>query len=98
MRAYFQELHQQRKPRNHGTCHILQTYYQGMDKVKTSKLQILRRDFETLSMKDTNTVDSFYTHVIELINQIKSHSETIEDKKLLRRYLGVFLLSLILFL
>ena len=24
-----------------------------LDKVKTSKLQILRRDFETLSMKDT---------------------------------------------
>jgi hypothetical protein len=30
---------------------ILQTSYQGMDKVKTSKLQILRRDFETLSLK-----------------------------------------------
>ena len=27
--------------------------YQGLDKVKTSKLQILRRDFESLSMKDT---------------------------------------------
>jgi hypothetical protein len=27
---------------------ILQNSYQGMDKVKTSKLQILRRDFETL--------------------------------------------------
>jgi ubiquinone/menaquinone biosynthesis C-methylase UbiE len=43
---------------------ILQTSYQGMDKVKTSKLQILRRYFETLSMKDTDSVDSFYTHVI----------------------------------
>jgi hypothetical protein len=31
---------------------ILQTSYQGMDKVKTSKLQILKRDFETVSMKD----------------------------------------------
>jgi hypothetical protein len=33
---------------------ILQTYSQGIDKVKTSKLQILRRDFETLSMKDSD--------------------------------------------
>jgi catechol-2,3-dioxygenase len=49
-----------------------------MDKVKTTKLQILRRDFETLSMKDLDTIDSFYTHVIGLINQIKSHGETIE--------------------
>ena len=52
-----------------------------MDKVKTSKLQILKRYFETLSMKDSDLVDSFYTHVIGLINQIKSHGETIEDKK-----------------
>jgi len=33
---------------------ILQTYSQGIDKVKTSKIQILRRDFETLSMKDSD--------------------------------------------
>ena len=36
---------------------ILQTSYQGMDKVKSSKLQILRRYFETLSMKDADSVD-----------------------------------------
>jgi hypothetical protein len=56
---------------------ILQTSYQGMDKVKNSRLQILRGDFETLLMKDTETIDSFYTHVIGLINQIESHGETI---------------------
>jgi hypothetical protein len=66
---------------------ILQNSYQGMDKFKTSKLQILRRDFETLSMKDTNSVDSFYTHVIGLINQIKSHGETIEDRKFVEKIL-----------
>jgi hypothetical protein len=53
--------------------YILQTFYQYIDKVKTSKLQILRRDFETLSMKDSDSLDSFYTHAIGLINQIKSH-------------------------
>ena len=30
----------------------LETAYQGLDKVKTSKLHILRKDFESLSMKD----------------------------------------------
>ena len=30
----------------------LETSYQGLDKVKTSKLQILRRYFESLTMKD----------------------------------------------
>jgi hypothetical protein len=48
--------------------YILQTSYQGMDKIKTAKLQILRRYFETMSMKDSDLVDSFYTHVIGLIN------------------------------
>jgi hypothetical protein len=66
---------------------ILQTSYQGMRKVNISKLQILRRDFETMSMKDTDSVDSFYIHVIVLINQIKSHGETIEDKNVFEKVL-----------
>jgi hypothetical protein len=69
MRAYSQELHQKKNPRRHVTSRdILQTSYQGMDKDKTSKLQILRRVFETFSMKDKYSVDSFYTHVIGMIN------------------------------
>ena len=58
-----------------------------MDKVKTSKLQILRRDFETLLMKDTYLVDSFYTHVIDMLNKIKSHGETIEDINVVEKVL-----------
>ena len=51
----------------------LEIAYQGLDKVKTSKLQILRRDFQSMSMKDTNSVDSFYTRVVGLINRVISH-------------------------
>jgi hypothetical protein len=58
-----------------------------MDKVNTSKLQILRRYFETLSMKESDSEDSFYTYVIVLINQIKLHGETIHDKKLVEKVL-----------
>ena len=36
----------------------LEAAYQGLDKVKTSKLQILRKDFESLSMKDSENVDT----------------------------------------
>ena len=57
----------------------LETAYKGLDKVRTSKLQILRRNFESLSMKDLETVDSFYSRVVGLINQLKSHGEAIED-------------------
>ena len=31
----------------------LETTYQGLDKVNTSRVQILRREFESLSIKDT---------------------------------------------
>jgi hypothetical protein len=58
-----------------------------MDKVKTSKLQILRNYFETLSMKDIDSIHSFYVHVIVLVNQIKSHGETIEDRKIVDKVL-----------
>ena len=57
----------------------LETAYQGLGKVKASKLQILRRDFESLSMKETKSIDSFFTRVVGLINQLKSHGENIED-------------------
>ena len=42
----------------------LGTSYEGLDKVRTSKLYILRRDFESLSMKYSETVDTFYTRVL----------------------------------
>ena len=59
----------------------METAYQGLDKVKTSKIYILRRDFESLSMKDLETVDTIYTRVVGLINQLKSHGEAIEDRR-----------------
>lgn len=55
---------------------ILQTAYQGMAKVKTAKLQMLRRDFEILCMKESDNIDSFFTHVSGLVTQIRSHGET----------------------
>ena len=55
----------------------LGTTDQGLDKVGTSKLQIMRRNFEYLSMKESESVDSFYTRVIGLINQLKYHGDNI---------------------
>ena len=53
-----QAMHESTLPRVAATITVkqawdtLETAYQGFDKVKTSKLQILRRDFEYLSMKE----------------------------------------------
>ena len=65
----------------------LDTSYQGLDKVRKSKLQILRRYFECLSMKDLETVDTFYTRVVGFINQLKSHGEGIEDQMVVEKIL-----------
>lgn len=65
----------------------LQTAYQGMEKVKTAKLQMLRRDFENLSMKESDTIDSFFTQVIGLITQIRSHGEILEDRRVVEKIL-----------
>eukprot|EP00253_Pinus_taeda_P003406 PITA_03406 len=66
---------------------ILKTAYQGMEKVKTAKLQMLRRDFETLSMKESDTIDSFFTRVIGLITQIRSHGENLEERRIVEKIL-----------
>ena len=58
-----------------------------LGKVKTSKLQILRRDFESLSMKDSESVDSFCTRVFGLINQLKYDGETITDQRVVEKIL-----------
>jgi len=38
-------------------------------------------------MKDTNSLDYFYTHVIGILNHIKSHGESIEDRKVVENVL-----------
>ena len=58
---------------------MLETAYQGLEKLNTSKLQILRRYFESLSMKDTQSMELFYTRFIGMKNQPKSHGENIEE-------------------
>ena len=58
-----------------------------MDKVRTSKLKIMRRDFESLSMKYLESVDTFYTRVVGLINQQKSHGETITNQRVAEKIL-----------
>ena len=57
---------------------ILKIAYQDMGKVKTTNIQMLRRDFKTLCMKESDNIDSFFTHVIGLVSQVRSHGETLD--------------------
>ena len=53
-----------------------------MIKAKTEEIQILRRDFDKNCMKESENVDSFFTHVIGLVTQIRSHGETLEGRRI----------------
>ena len=50
------------------TWDILETVYQGLAKVKMTKLQSLRRDFENLQMKESQMVGTFMASIMGLIN------------------------------
>ena len=67
----------------------LKTRYQGLNKLNNSKLRILRRYFESLSMKDTELADSFYTRVVGLINELKSHGDNIEYIRVVEKFLRI---------
>ena len=58
-----------------------------MAKVKITKLQMLRRDFETIFMKECESVESFFTHVIGLVTQMRSHGETLEERRIVEKFL-----------
>jgi hypothetical protein len=70
-----------------GAWDTLMNIYQGIEKAKTVKLQTLRRNFETMSMKDTETVDQFMTSVKNLVHKIRSQGEDIPDQKIVEKVL-----------
>ena len=71
------------------TWQTLKTTYQGMEKVKTTKLQLPRRDFENLCMKESDDIDSFFTHVIGLVTQIRSHGDIFEERRIVEKLLRI---------
>jgi hypothetical protein len=68
----------------------LETSYQGVSKVKTVKVQNLRRDFENLKMKDNESVDSFMTQVMNVVNQLRQYGEDLSDKRVIEKVLQIF--------
>lgn len=66
---------------------ILQQEYQGDIKVRTIKLQNLRRDFENMKMKENESLNDFSTIFFDLINQMKTYSEEISDGRIVEKIL-----------
>lgn len=58
--------------------------------MKNVKLQSLRRYFENLSMKDSETMNTFMTQVISIVNWLRHYGEGILNKRVIEKCLHSF--------
>ncbi|KAJ4789254.1 polyprotein [Rhynchospora pubera] len=65
----------------------LKIAFQGSSKVIAIKLQGLRREFETLSMKQGESIQSFLTRVTAIVNQIRSCGEDLSEQTVVMKVL-----------
>lgn len=61
--------------------------YEGNARVKKSMLQKLRRDFEVLEMKNTETIPEYFSRVLAVANQMRSNGEDMTDLKIVEKIL-----------
>jgi len=55
--------------------------------VREARLQSLLRDYESLKMDESESVDKFATRVVEITSSIKDLGETLTDIAIVRRFL-----------
>ncbi|KAL4563107.1 hypothetical protein LXL04_027140 [Taraxacum kok-saghyz] len=61
--------------------------FAGNERVKRSMLQKLRRDFEVLEMKTSETILDYFGRVLSISNQIRTNGEQIENVKIVEKIL-----------
>lgn len=55
--------------------------------MKKSLLNSLRRDFEVLEMKDTETITEYFARVMTVANNMRSNGEEMSDSKVVQKIL-----------
>ncbi|XP_068312425.1 uncharacterized protein [Pyrus communis] len=64
---------------------VLQQEFRGDKKVRSVKLQCLRRDFEYTMMNDGEALSAYLTRMIDIVNQMKTLGEELSNQRLVQK-------------
>ncbi|XP_074377056.1 uncharacterized protein LOC141718572 [Apium graveolens] len=67
----------------------LKTMSMGAEKVKSTKAQTLKREFEVLQMKENEAFDEFYLKLNSLVTNIRALREKMEEAYVVKKILRV---------
>ncbi|GKB26996.1 retrovirus-related pol polyprotein from transposon TNT 1-94 [Tanacetum coccineum] len=65
----------------------MQQKYHGSSKVRQAQLQALKREYELLSMKEGEKVDSFMSRTLAVVNKMKINGEQVEASAVVSKIL-----------
>ena len=68
-----------RKDTASGAWEVIKELHQGHSRVREARLQSLLRDYESLKMDESESVDKFAMRVVEITSSIKDIGETLTD-------------------
>ncbi|XP_074351974.1 uncharacterized protein LOC141691130 [Apium graveolens] len=68
-------------------CEILQKSFQGVEKVKKVRLQVLRGEFENLKMKSSEYIGEFIKRLKTVTNEMKRNGESLDDVRVMEKLL-----------
>ncbi|XP_066320048.1 uncharacterized protein [Miscanthus floridulus] len=68
---------------------VVRTMRIGADWVKDVNAQKLMKEFENIQFKDGETIDDFSMRITNLIANLKSYGETVEDARVVKKFLRV---------
>lgn len=63
----------------------IQTLCQGANKVKKARIQTLKTEFESLSMKENEQLDDFYMKLNGLVSSIRALGETMDESYVVKK-------------
>ncbi|KAD4584327.1 hypothetical protein E3N88_21928 [Mikania micrantha] len=67
----------------------IKTRHVGADRVKEARLQTLNTEFESVKMKDTDSIDDVAARLQGLASQYSAYGSLLEEKRLVRKFLNM---------